>query len=484
MKKSRLIFSLVALGADLLMLIFSFILAYIIRTNIDVKPLATPTDLFVYLKLVLLLASLDIIIFFFVGLYNVRKPDGRIEELKKIFIGVSAGTMIVIFLDFVKTEHIFPAKAIPIYSWGLAILLVFLSRQILREIQRYFFKYGIGVQNTLVIGANRISSLLLSEIRKNPYLGYKIVGILDKRKVGKDFAGFKVIESENALQDILKTRKIDEIIQANPQLPSKKVIEIINLAEKHRTDFKFAPSLFGVYTANTHVRIFGGIPVVELKKTPLEGWGRIIKRLTDITGALFGLIILSPVFLVISLFIKLTSKGPVFYKHGRLGRFGKKFDMYKFRTMKTEYCRGEEYGGKRAEEHFKKILCDPEKKKEFSEDFKLKDDPRVTKFGKLLRKTSLDEIPQLINVLKGEMSLVGPRPVVKEELKKYGPHQQERLILKPGMTGLWQISGRSDLSYSERAKLDTYYVENWSILLDLKIILKTFLVFFKIKNAY
>lgn len=484
MKRSRLFFSLVAMGADFVALVSSFVLAYLIRTNIDVKPLATPTARLDYLKLALFLSFIGIIIFFFTGLYNLKKPQERLEELKKIFIGASAGTMIIIVLDFISTEHIFPAKAIPIYSWGLAILLVSLARQILREIQRYLFKYGIGIQNTIIIGANRISYLILSAIKKNPYLGYNIIGILDKKNVGKDFAGFKVLGSEETLIDILKSQKVDEIIQANPQLPSKKVIELINLADKYKAEFKFAPSLFGVYTTNTNVNMLAGIPIVELKKTPLEGWGRITKRLMDILGSSFGLIIFSPILLLVAILVKLTSKGPILYKHKRVGKFNKSFNMYKFRSMKIDFCIGDEYGGEKATEHFKKLLCDPKNKKEFSEDFKLKDDPRVTKLGKFLRKTSLDELPQFINVLKGEMSLVGPRPIVTEELKKYGPYKEQRLLLKPGVTGLWQTSGRSDLTYSEKVKLDIYYIENWTLISDIKIIFKTILVLLGRKDAY
>ncbi len=482
MKKSRLIFNLVILGVDFAALSFSLFLAYLIRTNIDVRPLATPTDFFDYLKLVFSLSLLGIVIFFFTGLYNLKIPS-RMEELKKVFLGISTGIMLIIALDFIETKHIFPAKAIPIYAWLLAIVLVFVSRQVLRETQRYLFKFGIGVQRTIIIGANRISHLILQEVQKNPYLGYKVIGIYDKRKKEDSFSGVRVF-SEEDFSKTLKNHRADEIIQADPQLPSKNVINLINLCDRYKMDFKFAPSLFGVYTTNTKVNIFAGIPVVELKRTPLEGWGRIIKRLMDITGASLALVIFSPVLVLVAFLVKITSKGPVFYKHKRLGRFGKEFKLLKFRSMKLEYCLGDEYGGEKALKNFQEILKDPQKKEEFSKDFKLRNDPRVTTLGKFLRKTSLDELPQLFNVLKGEMSLVGPRPIVSQELKKYGDYKEQRLLLKPGITGLWQISGRTDLSYQERAKLDIYYIENWSVFLDIKTLFKTLLVFFKIKNAY
>jgi len=310
---------------DFIMLASSFFVAYFIRTNVDVRPLATPTALLEYLKLVLFIAPIGIIIFFFTGLYNIKKPDGRIDELKKIFVAVSAGTMIIIVLDFFKTKHIFPAKAIPIYSWLIAIVLVSISRQVLRETQKYLFKFGIGVQNTVIVGANKISYLILSEIKKNKYLGYNIIGILDKRKAGQVFAGYKVLGEESLLPELLKKGLVDEIIQANPQLPSKTVVEIINLSDRYKAEFKFAPSLFGVYTTNTNVNILAGIPIVELRRTPLEGWGRLEKRVVDVLGSFFWLVILSPVLILTALLVKLTSKGPIFYKHRRLGRFGKEF---------------------------------------------------------------------------------------------------------------------------------------------------------------
>lgn len=483
MKKSRLIFSLITMISDFLGLSVSLLLAYIIRTNVELRPLATSTNIFEYLNLVFMLSIIGIIIFFFNNLYNIKSmPEERLEELKKVFIAVSAGFMIIIALDFIKINSIFPAKAIPVYAWILAIIFVSLFRQILKFFQKYLYKYGIGVQNIIIIGANRISHSIITEIKNKPHLGYNIIDVLDKRKIGEKFLNH-IVGNEDNILEIIKKKNADEVIQANPQMSHEKVVELINITDDYKINFKFAPSLFGVYSTNINVNVIAGIPIVQLKKTPLDGWGRITKRLIDMIGSLFFLTILSPVFLIITIIIKFNSKGPVFYKHKRLGRHGKEFEMYKFRSMKIDFCRGDKYGGCKAEENFNKIMEDPEKKKEFENDFKLKNDPRVTSFGKFLRKTSLDEFPQLLNVLKGEMSLVGPRPVVKEELDKYGESKNQRLMLKPGMTGLWQISGRSNLTYKERANLDIYYIEHWSLFLDFKILIKTSLIFFK-RDAY
>lgn len=185
-----------------------------------------------------------------------------------------------------------------------------------------------------------------------------------------------------------------------------------------------------------------------------------VKRIIDIIISSIGLIICLPIFIIIALLIKIDSKGPVFFKHKRIGKHGKKLEIYKFRTMIDN-----------AEEAMKYFT--EEQKKEFKENFKLENDPRVTRVGKILRKTSLDELPQIINILKGEMSIIGPRPIVKNELEKYGKNQERFLSVAPGLTGYWAANGRSDVSYEERMALELYYVDNRSLLLDLKIFLKT-----------
>lgn len=483
MKKSRLFFAVITLVSDFLMIGLSFVLAYLIRSELNSRPLADPTTLLSYLGLVLIISSLGILVFFINGLYNVRIPSERPYEIKKLFMAISTGAMIVIAADFTQNEHIFPSKSIPIYGWLISLFLVFLGRQIIKTIQKYLFKYKIGVQNTLIIGANNVSQKIINEAKKRPYLGYNFIGILDSKINEDSFEGIKILGTEDDLAKVLERHHFDEIIQANPMSPQK-TIEAVKLSDQKRIEFKLAPSFYDVYTFKNSVSILAGIPIVELIRTPLEGWGRIAKRAFDLVGSSIGLIIFSPIFLLIAILIKLTDKGPIFYKHERIGRADKTFGVYKFRSMKLEYCIGENYGGEKAKEAFEKIMKDPEKKEEFQEDFKLKDDPRVTKIGKFLRKTSLDELPQFINVFKGEMSLVGPRPIVKDEAEKYGESKYQRTIVKPGMTGLWQISGRNDLNYKERSKLDIYYIENWSLLLDIKILIKTFSVFFKKNGAY
>lgn len=483
MKKSRLFFGVITLVSDFLMIGSSFILSYLIRSEIDARPLANPTAFGPYIYLILLISLLGIIIFYVNGLYNLRVPSEKPYEIRKIFMAISTGAMIVIAADFSQNEHIFPSKSIPLYGWIISFFLVFFARQIIKSIQEYLFRYKIGVQNTLIIGANDTSKKLMNAVRNKPSLGYNFIGILDNDINRSTFEGIKVLGTEEDLAEILEKHNFDEIIQTNP-LSQNKTIKAIKLSDKNKIEFKLAPSLYDVYTAKNRVSVMAGIPIIELVRTPLEDWGRITKRVFDIIGSVIGLIIFSPISLILAILIKTTDRGPIFYKHKRIGRADKPFEVYKFRSMKLEYCMGKQYGGKKAEEAFKKIMEDPEKAKEFKKDFKLVNDPRVTKIGKFLRKTSLDELPQFINVFRGEMSLVGPRPIVKDEIEKYGESKYQRMIVKPGITGLWQISGRNDLDYRERSKLDIYYIENWSLFLDIKILLKTLPVFFRKNGAY
>jgi len=474
MKKSRLFFSLVTLFSDFSAIVLSFGLAYLIRTKFYLRPIADTVDFYSYLKLILITATLGILIFALNGLYDLRMPSEKPYQLRRLFVAVSASAMLIIVADFTQEKHIFPAKSIPVYGWLLSLLFVFGLRQLIKYFQRYLYKFNIGTQNTIILGNNKNAQNIIKEIKSNKNLGYQIHGVLTETGEEKDIAGIKVVGTITSLEEILKTKKIDEIILANSKLEKNNIIEMINLSDKYKIEFKLSPSLYDVYASNSRISVMGNTPIIEIIRTPLEGWGRIIKRLLDLLGSTVGLILFSPIMIVVSLIIKLTDRGPIIYKQKRIGRNGQIIEIYKFRSMVID-----------ADEKLKELLkSNPDKKAEFEKEFKIKDDPRITSIGKFLRKTSLDELPQFINIFKGQMSLVGPRPIVKEEMEKYGHSRYQRMIVKPGLTGLWQISGRNDLSYQERSKLDIYYIENWSIFLDLKIIFKTFSVFFKKNGAY
>ncbi|MDD4900670.1 MAG: sugar transferase [Patescibacteria group bacterium] len=232
----------------------------------------------------------------------------------------------------------------------------------------------------------------------------------------------------------------------------------------------------GAKVLKTEVREIAGIPVVEVKETPLDGWGRIIKRFFDIILSLFLIIIFSPIIILTAILIKIDSRGPVIYKNERVSRNGV-FKLFKFRSMIYQYCVGDEYGKDEALELEKKLIA--ERNSKLGPVYKIAADPRLTGVGKFIRRWSIDELPQFFNIFIGNMSLVGPRPHQPREVAKYERHHKKVLTVKPGLTGLAQISGRSDLSFEDEVKLDSFYIENWSLGLDLSIILRTPLAVFK-----
>jgi len=258
----------------------------------------------------------------------------------------------------------------------------------------------------------------------------------------------------------LKDSNIDEVIQADPNIQKELVLKIIDICNEYHITFKYVANLFETSVTNIAIAPLAGIPVIEMKKTPLDGWGKIFKRAFDIIFSVFILIILIPFIIIIAVIIKLDSAGPVFVKLERVGQKGRKFLFFKFRSM---------IEGAHA---MKKDLIAYNERSD-GPLFKMKNDPRITRFGKFLRKTSIDEIPQFFNVIKGDMSVVGPRPHEPEEVSRYQKDHKKLLTIKPGMTGMAQVSGRSDLNFEEEATLDVYYIENWSLLLDLQLIFRT-----------
>jgi exopolysaccharide biosynthesis polyprenyl glycosylphosphotransferase len=283
------------------------------------------------------------------------------------------------------------------------------------------------------------------------------------------------------LAELIPVVSTDEVIVA-VELSLEDNFTLINFCERHGIRFRYVPSLAELYSAHAITDTVMGHPLIELRPTPLDGWGRIIKRAFDIILSLFGLIVLAPLMWAIAIMVRLDSPGPALYIQKRPGQLGKGFNFYKFRSMYTHLSTGGRYGGDKAEQLREEL------KRTRNEGagllFKVKDDPRVTRFGKFIRRTSLDELPQLFNVLNGEMSLVGPRPPLFDEMAQYDQKQFKRLLVKPGITGPWQVSGRSDASFEDYLKLDMYYIENWSLWLDIQLIIKTVWVALTGKGAY
>lgn len=484
-KRSELLFGLILVPVDFLALITAFVAAYIIRVQLDGRPVAHPIPGHVYLEISLLVLPIWLVIFAFSGLYSLSNLRGKLDELGRIFVAVSGGVMTLILLDFFqKNQPLFPSKSVPIYAYGIGFVLVVFARSVIRLIQRSLFRYGVGVHQTLMIGSGELAKRIADDMQ-GPRSGYRIVGVVESSAgAGKRMPGYPLYKSVDEVKaQIAGGLHVDEIVQADSALEADDILELVTFATNNHISYRFIPNQFGLYATNAVYGTMAGMPVLEIRLTSLEGWGRIVKRAFDVVGATLGLIILSPLFLALILIIKLINPGPIFYRNRRISRVGKELYMFKFRSMTWKYCDGPNRPYKSAEEALT-AMGHGNLIPEFRKAQKLENDPRVSPFGRFLRQSSLDELPQLFNVIKGDMSLVGPRPIIPVELERYGNQSGSFLALKPGITGLWQISGRSDVSYEDRVKLDIYYVENWSLWLDIKILLKTVIAITKKSGAY
>lgn len=467
MKKSELIFNTILVPVDFLMLILAGIFAYSLRFSVEfsvLRPIIFDLSFHSFMEIVFAVSPIFIISFALIGLYNMQSVRKLWREIFQIIVGISTGFMFIIFVAFMQRE-MFSSRFIFFAGWFFAILTVISGRIIIRIFQGWLAnRYQFGFHRLVLLGEDGAVKTIQKEIRRNKVLGYKII---------RKLRDFKITD----LEKIDKNPGIDEIILCSSNVKEKKIQELLDFCRDKNIDFKFVPDMFQAQAALFEMQTISDITLIEVKRTPLDGWGKIFKRSIDIFGSFFGLIILSPFFFLIAIIIKMDSSGPVFARLERISR-GESFKLYKFRSMikNAHQMKYDKNGNLQSE--FAKL-------NERGEGplFKIKNDPRITKVGKFIRKTRLDEFPQLINVLKGEISLVGPRPHEPEEIAKYQKYQKKLLTIKSGITGMAQVSGSSNLNFEKEAKLDIYYIENWSLFLDFIILVKTFLSFLKRDKA-
>lgn len=464
MKRSELLFNFIAIPADWVMIIVAGITAFYLRFRLaDVRPILYQLSIRNYFEILVLISPVILILLALAGLYNLRGTRRITSELLRIVLAISSGLLLVVILFFFN-ETVFPSRLIILFTWGLTIVLTSLGRIILRVIQVRLLKRGVGLHKlAVIVDPNLDDAGILKEIRKRPELGYQIVGTITS-STARD-----VLIQE--LESIRSASGIDELLQADPMLHQEVSGDILKFCRDYGILFNYIPNIFETATTNVSVETISGFPVITLKGTPLEGWGAVVKRLIDIMVSSVGLTILSPVFLLVSIMIKLNSKGPIFFHQARAAGLGE-FEFYKFRSMYQNMSEGTAEGDKLREELEKQNS----RKGPF---VKIKNDPRVTPVGKFLRRTKLDELPSLWHILTGKMSLVGPRVHMVKEVDHFRNDYKRLFVLKPGATGLTQIiqaTENPEISWEEEIRLDEFYIENWSIWLDFYIIFKTFMI--------
>ena len=471
MKRFELTFTFLQLPFDFLAIVLAGFAAYGLRFTefvTSIRPVIFDLPWNHYWPVVLIVAVGWIILFAFAGLYHSDPNKKLAPDLRRAIFACSTGfAAITIYVFF--TLQKFDSRFLVLAGWILAIIFVCAERIILRLIKIWLNRLGFGLRRVVIIGGEKIATAVRSILEKNKYLGYKIIG---------QFPNF----SETIANEISQLSP-DEIIFTDPKSDEESALSAIDFAEDRHIVFKYSADLFDTISTNIAVSTIGDVPIIELKRTRLYGWGSILKRLFDIFFALIFIIILSPFYLLISIIILIETGRPIIYKNERVGNRGQKFFTYKFRSMFQKFCTGPQFDKNSEAATTENELIKTQNTKD-GPVYKIKDDPRVTKFGKFIRRWSMDELPQFFNVLFGSMSLVGPRPHQPREVAKYQKHHKKVLAIKPGITGLAQISGRSDLDFETEVKLDTFYIEHWSLVMDLVILVKTPFVVILRKGAW
>ncbi|HEX7737270.1 MAG TPA: exopolysaccharide biosynthesis polyprenyl glycosylphosphotransferase [Ktedonobacteraceae bacterium] len=400
-----------------------------------------------------------LLIFIVRGLYSVRLSGNVLLQMRKIVSSLTFGLALLIAYYFVFRPPSSSRLFVP-FVWGCAIVVLCLGRIMLSLLMGLLHRLGLGETRLLVVGSGRLGKMIMQHIVAAPNLGYSIVGFLhDTHEQAGDFGRFRVLGTLDDLAQVIRAFQVDEVIIALPSELHQQTIRSVRLCERLGASFMLVPELYELNLSRIDMMAIEGIPLLGIKQKQINPIQRAIMRATDIAGALLVLILGSLIWLGFAALIKLTSPGEVVFSQPRVGAGERLFNCYKFRSMY-----------KNAEQMQAALMTQNEAQGPL---FKMKDDPRVTPIGKFLRRTSLDEIPQLFNVLKGDMSLVGPRPPLLKEVAQYEDWQKGRLAVKPGLTGLWQVRGRSDLSFDEGVLMDLYYIENWSLRLYYHILMRT-----------
>lgn len=469
-------YSLILVIGDFVVLLAAFTVAYILRVQYDDRPLVAPVYAIDYLSTMLTLLPFWIIIFAFLGLYSAGVYSRRLFEWSRIFVGTFVGILLMIGWEYVTEKTLFPARLLVVYAFVGSFLLVLVEREIVRYGRSILYRFGRGISRVLIIGNSEATRDIAQSLANTEKSGYRIVAIAGPKRLVPIESGVKHFSSTDAALEHIEDLRITTIIQTDLYDSEARNQRILAAAQSRHIQYNFIPGEAEFYAGKNTVDVFLGYPLITVHQTPLIGWGDILKRVFDTIASFMLIILLSPVYLALIILQKILNPGPIFYISKRLSRFSDPIHLIKFRSM------GSKYGKKDAAEEFKEMGRE-DLAREYKQNHKVANDPRITRFGKFLRDSSLDELPQLFNVLRGDLSLVGPRPILPQEVT-FNPSRTALLhSVRSGVTGLWQVSGRSELDFDERIELELYYARNWSFWLDMKILLKTIGVVFRRTGA-
>lgn len=450
---------LILVLTDVLAYFLSFLAAFSIRSHLLVKYLGIfqIQSVEFYLRSLPAVFVIMLFVFYLFGLYERKNRIDGMMESYHVMRAVTFCWLFVMAASFLaKIDY---SRILVILFWLISLVFINFGRLIIRHVKLMMIRRGIGLTRVLIIGAGKMGRNLSTELESYAHFGYRVIGFVDDHVKIKKGSPFNLLGKTAELKSLILQYKIDEVFISDPAMSYEMILGVMHRCENMDVRFKVISGLFEIVAGPVNMSEIEGIPSLDMRRTRGNVVYLFVKRLMDLFFGIVGCVLFLPLWILLGLIIKIDSRGPAIFKQERVGYQGKEFTLWKFRTM---------YQGVHNQEYAPKSLKDK----------------RVTRVGRFLRKTSLDEVPQFWNVLKGEMSLVGPRPEMPFIVAKYTDWQKRRLDVKPGITGLWQVLGRKDLPLHENIEYDFYYIKNRSIFLDIVIIVKTFLVIFTGKGAY
>ncbi len=463
---------LLLLITDVVLINIGFIAGYLLRYRLQLfRDILYEARFDEYPIVQLIFTIVMVVMFWLDGVYAPRRTPSWTDQMFAVLNGTIKALFIVWSLIFLIGPMVY-SRLLILYAGAAAVILIGISRIVRGQLESRLRRRGIGVAHVLIVGAGELGRTVMRNIVARPELGYHCIGFVDDDDVRgqTDIGRFPALGKVSEVENLITMNRIDEVIVTLPWSVQPKIVEVVNLLHHHRVRVRVVPSLLQINLSKIDVDDLGGIPLIGVRQPTFSPVNDAIQRAFDLVVAIPIALLSLPVVLVAALAIRLDSPGNPIFSQRRAGKNGRPFKFYKLRSMVED-----------AEQQRGGLL---DRNEADGPLFKIKNDPRTTRVGRIIRKLSLDELPQFWNVLKGDMRVVGPRPALLSEVAHYNDWQRERLRVKPGITGLWQISGRSELTFDEMCLLDVYYIENWSLVMDLKVALKTVPYLLSARGAY